>query len=66
MGTSLVIQWLILCALSAGGMGLISGQGTKITCMLHGPGQKKKKKRLSSISQGDKIKRNNTLKIINT
>ena len=29
-GTPLVVQWLSLCAPSAGGMGLIPGQGTKI------------------------------------
>ena len=30
VGTSLVVQWLRLCAPNAGGPGLISGQGTKI------------------------------------
>ena len=41
-GTSLAVQWLRLCASSAGDVGLIPGQGTKI---LHavGRGQKKKK-----------------------
>ena len=29
MGTSLVAQWLRLCAPGAGGMGLIPGQGTR-------------------------------------
>ena len=29
-GTSLAVQWLRLCASTAGGMGLIPGQGTKI------------------------------------
>ena len=29
MGTSLVIQWLRLCAPDAGGLGLIPGQGTR-------------------------------------
>ena len=28
--TSLVVQWLRLCASTAGGLGLIPGQGTKI------------------------------------
>ena len=28
-GTSLVVQWLRLCALHAGGPGLIPGQGTR-------------------------------------
>ena len=30
LGTSLVVQWLRLPASTAGGMGLIPGQGTKI------------------------------------
>ena len=29
MGTSLVVQWLRLCAPSAGGLGLIPGLGTR-------------------------------------
>ena len=29
MGTSLVVQWLRLCAPSAGGLGSIPGQGTR-------------------------------------
>lgn len=29
MGTSLDVQWLRLCSLNAGGMGLIPGRGTK-------------------------------------
>ena len=29
-GTSLVVPWLGLCATTAGGPGLITGQGTKI------------------------------------
>ena len=33
-GTSLVIQWLRLCASNTAGMGLIPGQGTKIPCTL--------------------------------
>ena len=34
VGTSLVVQWLRLCIFNAGGMDLISGQGTRphITC----------------------------------
>ena len=31
-GTSLVIQWLKLCAPNAGGLSLITGQGTR-SCM---------------------------------
>ena len=44
MGTSLVIQWLKLCASNAGGVGSILCWGTKIP---HAPGnnQKKKKKK---------------------
>ena len=43
-GTSLAVQWLRLCASTAGGMGSIPGQGSKI---LHTKwhGQKKKRKR---------------------
>ena len=44
-GNSLVVQWLRLCASTAGGMGLISGWGNKI---LHvawpSPAPKKKEK----------------------
>ena len=42
-GTSLAVQWLRLCASTAGGVGSIPGQGTKIP---HAslPGQKIKKK----------------------
>ena len=36
IGTSLVVQWLRLCASNAGGMALIPGQGTKIPHMPHG------------------------------
>ena len=46
-GTSLVVQWLRLCASAAGGKGLIPGQGTKIphaiACDLEG---KKKTKQI--------------------
>ena len=46
VGTSLVVQWLRLRASNAGGMGLISGWGTKV---LHATrrGQKKKEKEKS-------------------
>ena len=40
--TSLVVQWLRLHACSAGGVGLIPGQRTKIP---HGCGNQKKKER---------------------
>ena len=45
--TSLVVQWLRLCASNAGGMGLIPGQGTKIphTRQLGQKGKKWNKKR---------------------
>ena len=32
--TSLVVQWLILCASTAGGMALIPGQGSSACCMV--------------------------------
>ena len=43
IGISLVVQWLGLCASTAGGMGSIPGGGTKIP---HAPwyGQKQKEK----------------------
>ena len=31
-GTFLVVQWLTLCVLKTGGMGMIPGWGTKIPC----------------------------------
>ena len=41
---SLAVQWLGLCASTAGGMGLIPGQGTEILqATQHGQKQKKKK-----------------------
>ena len=42
MGTSLVVQWLRLRASTAGGVGSIPGQGTKIPASVW-PGEKKKK-----------------------
>ena len=42
IGTSLVVQWLRLCTSTAGGAGLIPGQGTVIPSAVH-CGQKKKK-----------------------
>ena len=45
---SLAVQWLELCASTAGGMGLIPGQGTEILqATQHGQKQKKKKKKSS-------------------
>ena len=46
IGTSLVVQWLRLCTSTAGGAGLIPGQGTVIPSAVH-CGQKKKKVHLS-------------------
>ena len=40
VGTSLVVQWLRLCAYTAGGMGSTPGHGTSMQC-----GQKKKRER---------------------
>ena len=46
MGLSLVVQWLRLCASTAGGTGSIPGQGTKILhAEWHGQKFKKKKER---------------------
>ena len=44
MGTSLAVQWLRLCASTAGATGLILGRGTKIPHATR-CGQKKKRKR---------------------
>ena len=45
-GTSLVLQWLGLCASIAGGTGSIPGRGTKIPqAVWCGPKQRKEKKR---------------------
>ena len=41
-GTSLAVQWLGLCAFTAGGMGSIPGRGTKFLQAAR-RGQKKKK-----------------------
>ena len=48
LGTSLVVQWLRLCASTARGMGSIPGWGTKILHALQ-CGQKKKKKMLALL-----------------
>ena len=46
LGTSLVVQWLGLCASTAGDMGSIPGRGTKIPqAMWHGQDVKNKKMR---------------------
>ena len=42
-GTSLVVQWLRLCASIAGGMGLIPGWGNKIPHAAQNKNLKKKK-----------------------
>jgi hypothetical protein len=45
LGTSLVVQWLILCASTEWGMGSIPGQGTKIPhAVRHGKKMEKKLK----------------------
>ena len=46
MGTSLVVQWLRLCVLNAGGVGLIPDQGTRI---LHAVSQNKIKKKKKNM-----------------
>ena len=43
-GTSLVVQWLRLCASTAGGMGSISGKGTKILHVCTARPKKEKQK----------------------
>ena len=48
-GTSLVVQWLGLRASTAGGMGLIPGQGTKIPYAGCSTAKKKKKKNEGEI-----------------
>ena len=51
LGTSLAVQWLRLCAPSAGGMGSIPGHETEIShAMQHG--QKPKKKSKSNLLSG--------------
>ena len=45
--TSLVVQWLILCASTAGGMALIPGQGSSACCMVW---RKKKVNEFTSFS----------------
>ena len=47
-GTSLAVQWLGLCASTAGGTGSIPGQGTK---------KKKKEKESSSLQEGDGVRK---------
>ena len=50
IGTSLVVQWLRLCASSAGSMGSIPGQGTKIPhAMWRGKKKEKGKKKTSVV-----------------
>ena len=49
IGTSLVVQWLRLCTSTAGGAGLIPGQGTVIPSAVH-CGQKKKSPPFFSFS----------------
>ena len=51
--TSLVVQWLRLCASTAGGMGLIPGRGTKIPhAVLHS--RKKKRARMICFPDEDR------------
>ena len=54
-GSSLAIQWLGLCAFTAEGPGLISGQGTRI---LHATRRGQiKKKNLQTISAGEGVEK---------
>ena len=51
LGTSLVVQWLRLCASTAGGAGLIPGQGSRIPYAVQcGPKINKSKENLTSFS----------------
>ena len=54
LGTSLVVQWLRLCASNVGIMGLISSQGTKI---LHAEQCSKKEKKKGTQFNNDSEKR---------
>ena len=46
IGNPLAVQWLGLCASTAGGRGLIPGQGTKIPhAVRHSRGNKEKKEK---------------------
>ena len=47
-----MVQWLRLCSASAGGAGSIPGWGTRIPHALRF-GQKKKKKKIWMIAQGN-------------
>ena len=47
-GTSLVVQWLRICTSTAGGIGSIPGQGTKI---LHAMQCSEKKKKINKTKK---------------
>ena len=59
-GNSLEVQWLEVCAFTAGGTGLFPGWETKILQALR-QGQKKKKKR---VVHGDTIEMYNALHLL--
>ena len=48
-GTSLVVQWLRSCTFTSGGMGLISGLGTKVP---HATQKNRKKKKVKKNLHG--------------
>ena len=54
LGTSLLVQWLRLCASSVGGPGSNPGQGTKISHAAQ-HSQKIKKKKKKSMDSGAKF-----------
>ena len=59
MGTSLAVQWLRLCASTAGAVGLIPGWGTKIPRAAQcGPTKKKKKRRINRYLLSTKLFQN--------
>ena len=60
VGTSLAVQWLGLCASTAGGTGSIPGQGTKIAHSAWRGQKKKRKKKKSNLCNGTPIKMMNS------
>ena len=54
-GTSLVVQWLRLCTSTAGSLGLIPGQGTKIPHAMQCQKRGKKKKRLLHLAESPRL-----------
>ena len=53
--TFLADQWLRLCASTAGGMGLIPGQGTKVLNAEHRKKKRRRRRYLSIYGEGQKL-----------